>query len=469
VNTLPLSRKPQLSPGHPPQAKVQKTNNNNKHISPFSLPATNRYLNVENDEDYAGSVDSDDISTSLYDILEEASRNGSPAISPTQSPTRIAAPTQTYTQWKSPAMPPDRPSAPAEVVRTTPHEGAVFMATLQEGLKYDEHGKKMNTDIAYDRHIKDFYQFCDAYYSGVPVQFRYIVSPDSCYKFLNYIAFRPQKKRGRRKVVEGFDIHKFNAIFSKIQSVTTCASSSDAYDRGKKLLAEIEPAEGSGVTYSSINQAHFALTQLWLQQKELGGNSHTKDELFGHWVKQLKNYVDGRKERQKRSRFAEKVDHQSVGFGAKKNVKKLEEHLFNLGIDTNRKRTVFASLRNRMIFLFSTKGIVRGETFFNAELSDLLTFEVEKEDDMSPFMVLILQFSVGKVNKGSKLFARVGRHIDPCNCSVGAVALYLAYRFSVTREFETGDIDFSDNSTWYNIKFLTELYKVMTTQDVLLT
>ena len=266
VDTLPLStrkrpkpirqlspnRSINRSPGGPPPSKLQKTNKTNKkkHTSPFSLPSTERYLHVEGDEDPIGSVDP---------------------------------------------------------VRTAPHEGALFMATLQEGLKYDGHGKKKNTNIAYDRHIKDYYQFCDAHYSGLTAQFRYIVSPDSCHKFLNYIAFRPLKKRGKRKVAEGFDIQKFNAIFSKIQSVTTCAPSGVAYDRGKQLLAEIEPAEGSGVTYSSINQAHFALTQLWLQQKELGGNSHSKDEVFGHWVKQLKNYIDGRKERQKRSRFALKM------------------------------------------------------------------------------------------------------------------------------------------------------------------
>ena len=53
------------------------------------------------------------------------------------------------------------------------------------------------------------------------------------------------------------------------------------------------------------------------------------------------------------------------------------------------------------------KGLLRGETFFKAELSDLLAFEVNKEMDSSPLMVLVLQFNVGKMNKGNKLFGRV--------------------------------------------------------------
>lgn len=195
-----------------------------------------------------------------------------------------------------------------------------------------------------------------------------------------------------------------------------------------------------------------------MEQKDLGANNYTKEELFGTWLKRLKDYVGGRKNRIKRATHAEKIDKDSASLGASKYIVQLEEYLYNRGIECHQRRSVFASLRDRVMFLFSTKGLLRGETFFQAELSDILHFDVEDEEDTSALMILILQFTLGKVSKGGKkLYGRVARHKGVRYCAVRAVALYLAYRFHHTKEMEGKEApNFNVNSTWFEIKFLVD-------------
>ena len=53
--------------------------------------------------------------------------------------------------------------------------------------------------------------------------------------------------------------------------------------------------------------------------------------------------------------------------------------------------------------------LLRGETLFRAELSDVFQVLVQKEDDPHPLFVMIMQFATGKVNCGLKLCGRVAR------------------------------------------------------------
>jgi len=64
----------------------------------------------------------------------------------------------------------------------------------------------------------------------------------------------------------------------------------------------------------------------------------------------------------------------------------------------------------------------------------------------------------GKTNHGQTLYGRATRHKDVRLCSVGALAFYLMYRFSVTREFEDFSLeDWMENSHWFDIKLLVDL------------
>ena len=99
-----------------------------------------------------------------------------------------------------------------------------------------------------------------------------------------------------------------------------------------------------------------------------------------------------------------------------------------------------------MLFLFTTKGVLCGDTAFKSELSDLFHVRVKQHNDPQALMVFILQFATGKTNHGVKLYGRVGRHVD---VEMGPVG--------VTKEMDNPSIDFFDNSMWFNIKFITDI------------
>jgi hypothetical protein len=63
-----------------------------------------------------------------------------------------------------------------------------------------------------------------------------------------------------------------------------------------------------------------------------------------------------------------------------------------------------------------------------------------------------------KTNHGQTLYGRATRHKDVSLCSVCALAFYLMFPFSVTREFENSTLeDWMENSKWFDIKMLVNL------------
>jgi hypothetical protein len=86
-------------------------------------------------------------------------------------------------------------------------------------------------------------------------------------------------------------------------------------------------------------------------------------------------------------------------------------------------------MRHRFCLLLTTFGIIRGESLFNCDLSDL--FSIEKTDEGSHICsILVMKIATGKTNGlGQKLFGRVMRHRDYRVCPIGALGLYFLLRF----------------------------------------
>lgn len=116
-------------------------------------------------------------------------------------------------------------------------------------------------------------------------------------------------------------------------------------------------------------------------------------------------------------------------------------------MEKNNRTDVYSipALRDRMILLMSTFGILRGESLFMAELSDLcmINSEISKALD-----ILVLRIAFGKTNKGNNLYGRFMRHRQAEKCPVGALGIYLFARFHRLNE----KLDFSRNSNWFNVK-----------------
>ena len=79
----------------------------------------------------------------------------------------------------------------------------------------DEHGRTKNIPPSYQAKQKEFITFCDIVYAGTKMEKQYTINPDKVKQFVLHIAFREQKKRGRRKKGKDlviFDLAEWNRI-----------------------------------------------------------------------------------------------------------------------------------------------------------------------------------------------------------------------------------------------------------------
>ena len=67
---------------------------------------------------------------------------------------------------------------------------------------------------------------------------------------------------------------------------------------------------------------------------------------------------------------------------------------------------------------------------------------------------LTILLPAGKTNHGRKIYGRATRHKDVRCCPIGALAIYLMFRFFITGEFSDCNFPWRDNSSWFDIKLL---------------
>ena len=111
-----------------------------------------------------------------------------------------------------------------------------------------------------------------------------------------------------------------------------------------------------------------------------------------------------------------------------------------------------SSMRDRFQYLFSLNGVLRMESLYLADLSDLCDFIFHQKQERDPYQCLILRVGTGKASQRRTIFGRAMRHVDARLCPMGALAFYLHNRFIVTKEYK--DFDFGVNSTWFNRKLI---------------
>ena len=111
-----------------------------------------------------------------------------------------------------------------------------------------------------------------------------------------------------------------------------------------------------------------------------------------------------------------------------------------------------SSMRDMFQYLFSLNGLLRMQSLYLEDLSDLCDFIFHQKLERDPYQCLILRVGTGKANQRRTIFGTEMRHVDARLCPMGALAFYLHNRFSVTKEYE--EFDFCDNSSWFNIKLI---------------
>ena len=233
------------------------------------------------------------------------------------------------------------------------------------------------------------------------------------FKFLCYHAFRKKKPRGRKKkdkICEVFGKDEFNIVMENFQSM-----SSNNDDR--------PPDPVDGIDNSSMVTHRAAVRQILERQINQGINVNTVSHVFDNVaIKELMHMVLTQRPRQNKKNHVKKIDHQSSVMDTTQYVKDIEAYFWNRDTPSNcHTHTLFASLRDRFVYLYTEKGIVRGKSVFKAKLSDLFGIVVKRENiDPHPFYCDIMTIATGKTNKGMKLYGRVGRHKNVLQCPIGA-------------------------------------------------
>lgn len=175
------------------------------------------------------------------------------------------------------------------------------------------------------------------------------------------------------------------------------------------------------IGYSVMNQCLSAILKLLQWQRDNSSNNLTKEAIKSGRVMAIMKHVENRKVKVSRANYKEKLTHSFAPFRLVGRLGEMEERLWNR--NNNSMRNGMAALRDRFTFLETLGAVLRGESLYKGELSDLCDFIHKTRLDPHPFHCLIINIEIGKVNKNKTLFGR--------SKNLGSPPLLLDLRFQL--------------------------------------
>ena len=288
----------------------------------------------------------------------------------------------------------------------------------------------------YDRYQEEYHEFCKLVFKDDAE--RPPVTVDRAYNFLFYHAYRPlmpKQKKGEKRTVAP---NTFPKWFKH-----------DVYTEAFNRCKDADPS----VTDLSTGDKYIGYTH-WNNIKSSlleTADSHVKAEMrLDSRIKTLVKTVTARNGMQARARKEEKVTNQMPHWDLMPVIHKLEELFWGKHADKPDWERIACAMRDRWCFNDSMQCIIRAESLWKEELSDMLHYTHQQAGEPSPYEVLVRVLWDGKTNqkaKGKSLLAQCFRHLDPKKCAIGSKAFYLFSRFRCTDE----DFDFLDNE-WFEVK-----------------
>ena len=321
-----------------------------------------------------------------------------------------------------------------------------------------------NTKKAYEPKLKEFIAFCDEKFRGS--SFPRQVTEEKVFAFMYFQSHRKKKRGGKKRPkceLENDGENGTNATssgtfdvaeFDKIMQTYLLPSYSE---KGEPEEAQWHPEDGmvtdGKIGLSTFDQYWAAIKGLWHEQVALHQTPVRFEQLYSTRLRALKNTVKTRRVRERKATHQEKVDNTVSPYLDVSKIDALECLLFK----ENAQTPIYslANLRNRFTFLMTYNGILRGESVYKANLSELFTFSYAAKGEIDPYEVLGMKIEMGKVNQDRTILGRVLRHVDVKLCAFGALGLYLLQRFLVTNEL--GWLDFTTNKSWFDIKLLVDV------------
>ena len=309
--------------------------------------------------------------------------------------------------------------------------------------------RRKNTALAYDPKEREWYAFCDHRYGSlIAVHSRYTVTATKLFQFLFYHSFRTQSKMGGKTRDQS---HAFDSVdFDLVTGVYNDHVRRNTVDASYQI-----PDPENPVGFSQLNTYSSTVRNIWSTQVSRHSNNLSWDLIHDGRVKGLMSMVQKRRPRIKQARYDEKVDDHFEPFQSLGQFGGIEEWFWEEGKKT--RHACFASLRARFTLLWCYNGVLRSESMFLGGLSDLVDFSARRRDFSDPMEIAVMNMLTGKtIDSEGVQYGRALRHLDPCRCAVGALGIYLLYRFHYSGEMsEANRPDFTKNETWFDIKLLT--------------
>ena len=246
-------------------------------------------------------------------------------------------------------------------------------------------GSITNTEKAYAPKRTEWQLYCKLVYPNDWARLSDQVTPERTFNFLFYVSYRKKKKRGRCKKTET-PVEKF---------------SKSEYE---KIMEDYEASDGNIlnstdiISHSAINQYKAVIKEIFLEQATLDKrNSWSWEKIWDLRCQELFKVTKERKNAIDKANYVEKTKGNSFAFFRGENkTSEIEQYLFNVGRNTTSHRTSVPAIRNRFVFLWSKNGVLRCESIYSAELSDLQHVSHKAEKDAHNWVALIMEIAHGK-------------------------------------------------------------------------
>lgn len=357
-------------------------------------------------------------------------------------------PGDTHMVADAPDAPQQAPEAPVARVLADDSALAALNARAAEQSLVDKVAvEETNTRLRYNRFQKEYHEYCVVVH-GDDKDSPITITVDRVYNFLYYHAYRnskqlpPQpgkrKRKGRNKSRPPPPVATYPKYFDHAEYTNVFNGYEDREASATDLSSDFK-----FIGYSHLNNMKSAL--LDVSSPELKQKIRLDDR-----IRNLIKHVKARKGIQARERKEEKVTAEMPHYDLMPRIHELEQSFWDRHSDTADPKTVASALRDRWCFNDSLQCIIRAESLWKEELSDMLHYTHHHPGEPIPYEVSVRCLWEGKTNQkstGKALLAQCFRHVDPKKCAIGAKALYLFARFRVTEE----EFDFTDNA-WFKVK-----------------
>jgi hypothetical protein len=253
--------------------------------------------------------------------------------------------------------------------------------------------RKTNTMSAYDPKAKEYEAFCDHAFSYMPRSSRYTVDGDKMFSFLFYHAMRDKYTvGGRNRGAHGFSGADYDAVWQKYTPLVGILRANDGNCPTEVQNNFPEPQNPLG--YDQLNTYKAVVRGIHAEQVEANANSLGFEFVLTPKCKGLLKMVKERRARIKKANCAEKLEGDFSPYNSIGAFDSIEHKFWEKGKRSF--RAAFCEMRNRCTFLSCYSGLLRHESMFLGELSDMVGIEHHKERDPHSIFVMVMQIATGK-------------------------------------------------------------------------